>query len=312
MKKITVICLLNIILLAVWLVLPQSAAAKSPAFRGEVQRSGGANLNGVWGSSARDVFAVGDGGTILRYDGTSWSAMTSGTSSPLTGIWGSGRNSIFAVGGSGTILRYDGSSWQGMASGTDAYLRDVWGTSARDVFAVGSGGTILHYDGTSWTSMAGGTGGDIGTVWGSSPSNVLATANLPMNLCISLHYDGSTWEARNPWSGDGEGFTPYMATADIWGTSARDFFVAGWLGIAHYRNGRWNRDPGSGLPNMMAVWGNSRRDVFAAGFNGAVAHYDGAWSPLAGVTSVDLRAVWSSRSEVFAVGEEGTIVRYRR
>ena len=29
-------------------------------------------LNGIWGDSSNDVFAVGNGGVILHYDGTKW------------------------------------------------------------------------------------------------------------------------------------------------------------------------------------------------------------------------------------------------
>ena len=66
-------------------------------------------LYGVWGSSGSNVFAVGDSGTILHYDGSSWSAMSSGTSNSLSGVWGSGGSDVFAVGTAGTILHYDGS-----------------------------------------------------------------------------------------------------------------------------------------------------------------------------------------------------------
>jgi hypothetical protein len=40
----------------------------------------GNDLSAVWGSSATDVFAVGDAGTIFHYDGSTWSPMASGTS----------------------------------------------------------------------------------------------------------------------------------------------------------------------------------------------------------------------------------------
>jgi hypothetical protein len=36
-------------------------------------------LDSVWGSSASDIFAVGIGGTILHYDGSTWSPLKSGT-----------------------------------------------------------------------------------------------------------------------------------------------------------------------------------------------------------------------------------------
>ena len=66
----------------------------------------GNNLTAVWGSSGSDVFAVGDLGTILHYDGSSWSAMSSGTTNDLWGVWGSSGSNVFAVGDFGTILHY--------------------------------------------------------------------------------------------------------------------------------------------------------------------------------------------------------------
>lgn len=63
----------------------------------------------------------------------------------LQDVWGSSGNDVFAVGDNGTILHYDGTQWRQMNSGTSETLYDVWGVSGSDVFAVGTGGTILHY-----------------------------------------------------------------------------------------------------------------------------------------------------------------------
>jgi len=71
--------------------------------------------------------------------------MTSGTTNRLTAVWGSSATDVFAVGWGGTILHYDGTSWQLMTSGTGNNFNAVWGSSATDVFAVGEYGTILHY-----------------------------------------------------------------------------------------------------------------------------------------------------------------------
>ena len=74
------------------------------------------------------------------------------TTSSISGVWGSSGTDVFAVGHGGTILHYDGTGWSSMSSGTSSTLKDVWGSSASDVFAVGAGrGTILHYDGSSWS-----------------------------------------------------------------------------------------------------------------------------------------------------------------
>ena len=43
-------------------------------------------LYGVWGNSASDIFAVGEGGTILHYDGSSWSPMDSSIANVIFGL----------------------------------------------------------------------------------------------------------------------------------------------------------------------------------------------------------------------------------
>src|SRR5438034_1171071 len=131
-------------------------------------------LYGVWGSGRKDVFAVGTGGTILHYDGTSWTVQPSGTPQVLYGVWGSRGTDVFAVGDGGTILHYNGTSWTVQPSGTSAYLNGVWGTGGTDVFAVGEGGTILHYDGTSWTVQPNGMPQVLYGVWGSGGTDVFA------------------------------------------------------------------------------------------------------------------------------------------
>jgi hypothetical protein len=68
--------------------------------------SRGHDLAGVWGSSGSDVFAAGDSGTILHYNGSSWSAMSSGTTNYLYGVWGSSGSGVFAVGWDGTVLHH--------------------------------------------------------------------------------------------------------------------------------------------------------------------------------------------------------------
>jgi len=53
----------------------------------------------------------------------------------------------------GSIIHYNGSSWSYMHSPATDLLLNIWGSSSSDVFAVGYGGTILHYNGSSWSSM---------------------------------------------------------------------------------------------------------------------------------------------------------------
>ena len=83
-------------------------------------------------------------GTILHYDGSSWSAVSSGTTDDLIGLWGSSATDVWAVGYSGTILHWDGNSWSGAPSGTTADLTSVWGSGSGDVWVAGQEGTVLE------------------------------------------------------------------------------------------------------------------------------------------------------------------------
>jgi hypothetical protein len=85
-----------------------------------------------------------------------WSPMASGTTRLLLGVWGIG-NTVFAVGDGGTVLRYDGTSWSSIGPGPVEDILAVWGSSDRDVYVAGSSGIILRYNGSTWTTMQSGT-----------------------------------------------------------------------------------------------------------------------------------------------------------
>jgi hypothetical protein len=83
-------------------------------------------------------------------------------------VWGSGPSDVFAVGDLGVILHYDGTAWHPMASGTTRVLLEVWGRSAHDVYASGRGGVMLHFDGSGWTPVEGAPFDVLSAVWGTS------------------------------------------------------------------------------------------------------------------------------------------------
>ena len=96
-----------------------------------------------------------------RCNATAWTAQSSGVTVSLNGVWGDSGSDVFAVGATGTILRGNGSTWKSMPvpQGTGD-LDGVDGTAANNVFAVESSGsnssngydaTVLRYDGSSWS-----------------------------------------------------------------------------------------------------------------------------------------------------------------
>ena len=77
------------------------------------------------------------------YNGV-WSSVVITTKSTLQGVWGSGASAIYAVGDSGTVLNFAGKAWTQQQSGTSAHLTHVWGAGTHSVYAVGHGGAILR------------------------------------------------------------------------------------------------------------------------------------------------------------------------
>ncbi len=109
----------------------------------------------------------GVGGKVLHYDGTSWSVVLS-TYSRLRGVWGSSATDVFVVGEGGEAWHYDGSTWTNWRNfvgepidGTgwqddwsDWDFTGIWGDSATNIQVIG-GSYVLQYDGTSWSTMPG-------------------------------------------------------------------------------------------------------------------------------------------------------------
>jgi cytoskeletal protein CcmA (bactofilin family) len=260
------------------------------------------DLNGVWGASATNVFAVGDSGTVLvtSNGGTSWTAMTSNIIMNLYGVWGTAASDIFAVGGGGTILHYNGTAWSAMTSGVSGDLNDVWGSvSDNVVYAVGDGGTILQYKQGAWTAMANGSVQDLNGVWGSSGSDVYAVGDGG----TVRHYDGNP---AGIWTGSDSGTT--MALQDVWGSSASNLLAVGQGGmimVSSSGGSSWTAMTSNSTENLNSVWGTAANSVFAVGDDGAVLRYNGtAWTAMTSGTNRNLNDLWgSSSSNTYAVGD---------
>jgi hypothetical protein len=294
-------------------------------------------LQGIWGSSADDIYVVGDSGTIVHYDGASWSTVATGTTEQnLKAVWGSSGNDVWTVGdrrnvGGGnyrfTIVHGtdNGSTWTDLAVTSGQNLKSIWGSSATDIWAVGdawrSGSsdryTILHTTngGTSWTNT-----NTVGTstpqtlygVWGPNADYVYAVGAGGRIICYT--------SATSAWASMTSGTTSTLR--GVWGSAWNDVYAVGNGGIIlHYGGTSWSAVTSSHKPlgfsaDLYGVWGTGGT-VYAVGEGGAVLECsDGVnWTAMDSNSTQHLYGAWgSSTADVYAVGvatkTAGTLLHY--
>jgi hypothetical protein len=170
-------------------------------------------LRGVFGTSDSDVWAVGDGGTAMHYNGTQWSLAPTGTSSFLRGVWGNASNRLWAVGDMGTVLRWNGSNFTKETSGTLVNLNTVWGSSETNLYAGGMNGVIIRSGGGgSWNTESSGTTVEIKRISGTDAKNVWAVAGSTTILSSA----GSGWSSQTQSSLSSVSDVLVLGVNDVW------------------------------------------------------------------------------------------------
>ncbi len=223
------------------------------------------------------------------------------------------------------IARWDGSSWTALGSGTDRIVYAL-AVSGSDVYAGGyftnAGGSaannIAKWDGSSWTALGSGISGGVNalalsgtdlyagggfTVAGGSAANSIAK------------WDGSTWTALG--SGMGLNSSVYALAVSRSDLYAGGFFtVAGGStanSIAKWDGSSWTA-LGSGMNGSVLALAVSGSDLYAGGYfttaGGAatnIAKWDGSnWSALGSGMGGDypyVRALAVSGSDLYAGGD---------
>jgi hypothetical protein len=265
-------------------------------------------------STADDVWAVGDSGTILHWNSSAWSAVPSATTLRLFSVWGSGPNDVWAVGSVAetTIVHWNGSAWSAVRPVVPnemlGALMAVWGSGPDDVWAVGDvgEGTALHWNGATWSVLGDRAFGY--AVWGSGPNDVWTSG-----IGGPLHWNGTAWSLI-PGS---------LPSGGIWGSRPGDIWAVGGRGIAHWDASTWAPVSAAAASAITAdltqIWGSGASDVWAVGYDDTIIHWNGAvWSSArskapGGVTDSAfgpvLFGVWGSGpDDVWAVGTGATIL----
>ncbi|WJW75528.1 hypothetical protein QVG61_00105 [Thiohalobacter sp. IOR34] len=260
-------------------------------------------------SASGDSWAVGRNGTVLRYDGSSWSAYSAFTTNDLNGIT-CVSGICLTVGDSGTIFRWDGSSWSSTVSGTSQNLNrvDCEPSDPAACFAVGRNGTIRRWTG-SWGASTSGTSRDLEGVY----CGTGRCYSVGRNATIRRWTGGSSWAGELAFSNRHLYGVSCLAGSDTCFAVGRNgtilrrynfgFFGGIWLGVISGTNRRLND---------IDCPTSSR--CFVVGDNGVILTTSGgSWSAMSSGTSRRLRGLGcepGNASNCIAVGDNGTILHW--
>ncbi len=274
-------------------------------------------LRAIWGPASDDIYAAGDLGALLHYDGQAWRVVENVPNrQSILGLWGSGPNDIFAV-GHDTLWHYDGAQWREMTpptGGASFLMRGVWGASSNDVYAAGFLGdraAIFHYNGASWTRMniPSLVSIDLNAIWGGGTNNVFAVGDQG----VILHYNGGAWRQMNAgvdvdlfgvWS-----LGPNLAYAVGGDPTFSDQGVA-----LRYNGTSWSEAFSKADELFIGVWGFDANNIYIISKTGNIYHFDGqSWREegKASARASNAFAIWGlNPNNLFVVGDYGLIAHY--
>jgi hypothetical protein len=256
-------------------------------------------INALWGV-ANDMWLVGQGGFIGRYDGTAVTEKiaSSGTDDDtLYSIWGTSNTNLYAAGNFAVLHNTGGATWPAEVTDASTYYTSVWGTATgADVYAVGytlggAGHTISHRTTTTtWASES--LPPDTGptrSLYGVSGVGTTALVVGAPGIVARSSGDG-TWTQETY-------DVPAAATlTKVWPRGAKDIFVIGAFGEIGYYDGTWWR-LATGISNDLTGIHGLGGDVYAIGQDNVYKHANASWSLLIPHTGNSTVAVWTTSGD---------------
>ncbi len=315
-------------------------------------------------------------GTVKKWDGSKFADVPGALPIGLFGVWGTAPNNLFMVGVSGTIVRFDGvtftsSSIVDSLTGVSGKLLGLSGSSADDFYAVGEWGATLKWSGNQWQNIPNssyiqfqGVAGTSDNLW-SVGKEFAMDATMPPTPRL-YRMQSNAWQPvstsipgnqRAIWISGNDGFTvgegdtamrrdntgtwlkessiPNTGTTlrAVWGPDVGHLWI---VGGGDNQNQKQNMFPGkilfyngsstlqmdqpnngipTNLPTLSGVWGTDASHVWAVGDQGQI------WITVDGMHWVNqrqaaperpaLRGIWGTGpNDVYAVGDFGTLLHY--
>lgn len=227
------------------------------------------NVRGMWASQETSIWAVGDGGLILRYNGNDFVPFAPvGIKEDLFGIAGEGAQ-VVIVGANGTVLRWNKGEWLSLKTPTTTDLYGVAVLGKEDFYVCGKGGVIYHYLDGKWNEEQSNITHDLYGMYGSMSQGIYAVGKYGM----LLEKKGNVWISSQI-------APPSSELRSIWRSPDGRMFAVGSRGTVVVYNGMlWKMDISNDTydppRDLYAVTGFSAEEVYAVGDKGAILRYNG-------------------------------------
>ena len=297
------------------------------------------DLHGVFAVAANEVWAVGNAGTVLHYDGC-WRAEPKATAVDLDTVWAAADGTVWAGGASATTLRRSGGTWSVFTTPGTSTVRGIFAT-APDVWAAAEEGAVYRWDGAAWQlAHANTTPGSYDAVWGAAPNDVWVVGNgrEPDGdyTAFHAHWDGAAWTESYSCNPEGSRYAAGGWVAridDIWGLDAATVWNAGECDpgggfirrarIERLIGGAWSEvDLGMMLADnrpLDSIWASSVSDVWASSRGNpderqgpSMLHFDGvSWTASSDPVTDGIRRIRGTGArDVWGVGLGGKRVHF--
>lgn len=250
-------------------------------------------LRAISGSGPDDIWAVGDGGIIRRYNGTEWELVPSPTSDALFAIDVASPSDVTVAAGAGALWHYDGSQWSLSMTASGSSVAALWRDKATNrLWAAGENGTMTA-DNVALTSQ---------------PARVAATALHGTSATNIWH--GGLFNTASRWTGTWSTRLLSDFPRGVWALTTGDAFFAG--------SGLWRCSTASCVDQnvstspLYGMWGTGDADVWAVGRDGSFQHWNGTtWLTATPPDAMTYLAIWgSAATDIWAVGLDGAIAHY--
>jgi len=281
-------------------------------------------LRAVHGTASDDVWAVGERGVVLHFDGRTWTRVNVGLLDELYDVFAVSRDDVWVVGENSAIAHLVDRVWTPVRGVVPSGTRligvtangpsDVWvlPEGPIDVGATVSEHAAVHFDGMRWSTIA-----------RPDPGSYEKSMILLSSSGVIVHDSDLQLRAGNDWinidppvreSGLGFEDAAFDAQGRVWLLASE--ISPSRARVFRFQTGSWSELDGPGLvgglfsTDLVSIQADGEQ-AWAVGEMAQLSHFDGqSWQVAIPQTIAGpkLLSVFLADGRVFAVGARGAVV----